>query len=255
MGIFEPPERQRLFKLIQQVKRQQQAQAQPASQPANAPQQQQPPPAQQPLPTPPQPQPPSQQTVPAVSQLPPQPQPQFVAPPQPPKPTAVPRQSVAPLQSAPPTSRRIDQLSQPRDRAIVERAASISVSPAVAASFIASASPPPSHSPALSSPRASYSAKRRTGVSAFELPPVNNQPSQAQPPPQPQPHCSTCSTRSMHVSVGCWTTRTPVWTATRTTTTTTPSTRPWRPSTSPPPPPTASTAHRPVQLKNPCRRP
>ena len=181
MGIFEPPERQRLFKLIQQVKRQQQAQAQPAAQTVTAAPQPQPQAVQQPALLPSQPQP-VQQPVPAVPQSQQQqPQPQFTAPPQPPKPTAVPRPSVAPTQqSAPPTTRRIDQLSQPRDRAIVERAASISMSPA-AASYVASASPSPSHSPPLASPRASYSAKRRSGVGSFDMPPAAN------PPPQPQP--------------------------------------------------------------------
>ena len=183
MGIFEPPERQRLFKLIQQVKRQQQAQSQPVAQPANASPQQQSQPIQQP-PTPtPQPAPQSQQPLPVASQ----PQPQFTAPPQPPKPTALPRPSVAPLQSAPQTTRRIDQLSQPRDRAIVERATSISVAP-TAASFIASASPPPSHSPPLASPRASYSSKRRSGVGSFDMPAVNNQPSLPQPQQHVVPH-------------------------------------------------------------------
>ena len=187
MGIFEPPERQRLFKLIQQVKRQQQATQQTAAQQTAAQPQQQPQPVQQTAAIPPQPQPPSQQPLPATPQpqQQPQPPPQFTAPPQPPKPTAVPRPSVAPLQSAPQTTRRIDQLSQPRDRAIVERATSISS--ASPASFIASsASPPPSHSPPLASPRASYSAKRhRSGVGAFDLPPAS---SNNNPPLQPQPH-------------------------------------------------------------------
>ena len=188
MGIFEPPERQRLFKLIQQVKRQQQAQAQPsaaaAAQQSNSTQQQQPQPNQQPTaPLPHTPQPQSQQPLSTIQQQQPPSQPQFSAPPQPPKPTQVPRASMAALQSAPQTTRRIDQLSQPRDRAIVERAASISVSSAAAPSFIASATPPPSHSPPLASPRASMSSKRRSGVNQFDLQPVNN------PPPQPHlPH-------------------------------------------------------------------
>ena len=186
MGIFEPPERQRLFKLIQQVKRQQQAQTQPAAQPASAQTQpqHQPQSSQQSAAQPPLSQPSSQpsQSISSPAQQQPQTQPQFIAPAQPPKPTAVPRTSVAPMQSAPPTTRRIDQLSQPRDRAIVERAASISASPA----SYASASTPPSHSPPLTSPRASYSSKRRSGVGAFDLPPPTNPP--AQPAPAHEEH-------------------------------------------------------------------